>query len=299
MTGVLGREEPHQLDRGAHPGQPDRPDGHGGQAHEQDDAPMPHDPSPEAREDPQVGLGARGLLIVTPSPWRVAPRHQHRPRGGEQQELRGRTDEHPDRREHPEHADRLQVAVDQRQQAEGGGPGREQQRDGRVRHRPVGRTAWITLPEGVQVVIREMDRPRHGRDVDQRDHGDRDRVQRRAGHGDDGQAQRRAVDAHEQHECGQPEVTKAEPRDQQAQQPRQAEQPHQGTRALPVQRVVDDGDPAESHLARWDARRSGCPADPADRGIEPAGRRRGEEHHGTRLPSVWPDHDAAQAFDGQ
>ena len=32
MTGVLGREEPHQLDRGAHPGQPDRPDGHGGQA---------------------------------------------------------------------------------------------------------------------------------------------------------------------------------------------------------------------------------------------------------------------------
>ena len=81
--------------------------------------------------------------------------------------------------------------------------------------------------------------------------------------------------------------------------PRQAEQPHQGTRALPVQGVVDDGDPAEPHLARWDARRFGRPAYPADRGIEPAGHRRREEHHGARLPPVRPDDDAAQAFDRQ
>ena len=151
----------------------------------------------------------------------------------------------------------------------------------------------------VEIVIRQMDRPRDGRHVDQRHHRDQDRVQRNADQRNDRQAGGRTVNPDGQHQRRQSHIPEAEPGNQQAQQTGQAGQADQGIRALAIEGRIHDRDPTQSHFAARQSRRLGRFPNQLHRGFQVVRGLVGQHDGRARLAARGADHHAPQSLDGQ
>ena len=109
-------------------------------------------------------------------------------------------DHHADRREDAEHPDRHEVADGEGGQADGRGAGGERERQECVAHR-MARCAFLDagLGELIAVVVGEVDRTARRCHVDERGHGEQDRVDGIARIPDDREAREHAVDARGDH----------------------------------------------------------------------------------------------------
>jgi len=257
----IGREKPHELDRGLDLGDSVGADGHQHQAAHGHQL-VAADDELAGRAPPRREPGIDDVVRPGLGDPLQRPELEHRRHVETEHD---EAHDHPDCRVDAEHLDRHQLADPQRGQTERGRAGGQGQGKPSVGHRPIGGSVHAMLPHGVAVIVGQMDGAGGRRHIHQRRHGQQNGVHPRAGVPDHGQAQTGAEQGGREHHRGQPPTAEAPPGHEQPDDRRYARQAQQRLLAFDVDRHVVDRRTADVQPAAGDAALLlGHPVDPFD-----------------------------------